>query len=157
MNISPCSKCYPKLQQHKIFSSFVELKCVCVCVFIFFHRKGFSWLDKTKNVMLEIRSAMVCWGNISASKSFVAMPQTIILITKECLCNFVKSVLTQVLTLQLRRYVDLRVTAAMLIWALFVDALGWKFLVNKSPHHDKVSFTEGESLSKTIHMLAAFR
>ena len=44
----------------------------------------------------------------------------------------------------------------MLIWALFGDALGWKFLVNKSPHHDKVSFIEGESLSKTIHMLAAF-
>ena len=37
--------------------------CVCVCVCISFHRKGFYWLNKTINVMPEIRPAMLCWGN----------------------------------------------------------------------------------------------
>ena len=50
--------------------------CVCVCafvyVFIYFHRKGFSWLSKTINVMPEIRPAMLPWGNISVSRTFVA-------------------------------------------------------------------------------------
>ena len=35
--------------------------CVCACVFISFH--CFSWLNKTVNVMPEIRSAMLSWGN----------------------------------------------------------------------------------------------
>ena len=41
--------------------------CVCECVCISFHRKGFSWLNKTINVMPEFRSAVVCWGNNSVS------------------------------------------------------------------------------------------
>ena len=45
--------------------------CVCVCVYSF-HRKGFSWLNKT-NVMPETRSAMMCWGIYSVSSTFVAM------------------------------------------------------------------------------------
>ena len=28
--------------------------CMCICVFISFHRKGFSWLNKTINVMPEV-------------------------------------------------------------------------------------------------------
>ena len=39
--------------------------CVCVCLFPSFHRKGFSWLNKT-NVMSEIRP------NDSVSSTFVA-------------------------------------------------------------------------------------
>ena len=42
--------------------------CVCVRVCISFHRKGFSWLNKTINVMPEIRPAMLCWGNYSVSR-----------------------------------------------------------------------------------------
>ena len=42
-----------------------------VCVFISFHRKGFSWLNKTINVMLEFSSAMVYGRNISVSSIFV--------------------------------------------------------------------------------------
>ena len=45
---------------------------VCVHVFISFHRNGLSWLNKTINVMPEIRPAMLCWGNISVSRTFVA-------------------------------------------------------------------------------------
>ena len=51
--------------------------CVCVrararvsvCVVIYFHRKGFSWRNKTINVMPEIRPAMLCWANISCVKN----------------------------------------------------------------------------------------
>ena len=48
--------------------------CVCawICVFFSFYRKGFSWLSETMSVMLEIRSGMVCWGNVSMSRTFVA-------------------------------------------------------------------------------------
>ena len=46
--------------------------CVCVCVFISFHRKDFSWLNKTLNVMPEFRSAMLCSGNNSVPSTFVA-------------------------------------------------------------------------------------
>ena len=46
--------------------------CACVYVFISFHRKGFSWLSNTINVMPEIRPAMLPWGNISLSRTFVA-------------------------------------------------------------------------------------
>ena len=46
--------------------------CVCVCVFISFYRKGFSWLNKITNVMLEYRPAMLCWGNDFVSSTFVA-------------------------------------------------------------------------------------
>ena len=56
--------------------------CVCVCVyvgvFISFHHKGFSWLNKTINVMPVFRSAMVCWGNISVSRIFVFTSKTVI-------------------------------------------------------------------------------
>ena len=47
--------------------------CVCVymCVFVSFHRKSFSWLNKTINVMPEIRPAMLCWGNDSVISTFV--------------------------------------------------------------------------------------
>ena len=44
---------------------------VCLCVFIPFHCKGFSWLSKTINIMAEVRPAMLCWGNISVSRTFV--------------------------------------------------------------------------------------
>ena len=30
----------------------------------------------------------------------------------------------------------------MLSWALIIDALGWNFLEDKLPHHNKVSFIE---------------
>ena len=50
--------------------------------------------------------------------------------------------LTEVLTLQLRRSVDLTVEAVTPSWALIVDALGWNFLEDKPLHHDKVSFIE---------------
>ena len=33
---------------------------VCVCVFISFHRKSFSRLNKTTNVMPEFRSVILC-------------------------------------------------------------------------------------------------
>ena len=39
--------------------------CVCLCVSMFFYRKGFFWLNKTINVMSEIRSVMVCWFFVS--------------------------------------------------------------------------------------------
>ena len=63
-------------------------------------------------------------------------------LTRDGPSNFVKSVLTQVLRLQCRRSVDLTIVAATLSWALLVDALGWNFLVDKPPQHDKVSFIE---------------
>ena len=46
--------------QFKASNSYFLLPCVsvCVCVFISFHRKGFSCLIKTMNIMPEIRSAM---------------------------------------------------------------------------------------------------
>ena len=48
--------------------------CVCVCVYflVFFHCKDFSGLNKTINGMPGIRPAMLCWGNISVSRTFVA-------------------------------------------------------------------------------------
>ena len=52
--------------------------CVCICVFISFHHKGFSWLDKAIDVMSEVRSTMVCCGNISVSSTFVSASKTII-------------------------------------------------------------------------------
>ena len=52
--------------------------------------------------------------------------------------------MTQVLTLQLTRSVDLTVVAATLSWALLVDALCWNFLVDKPSHHDKMSFIKRE-------------
>ena len=45
-------------------------------------------------------------------------------LTREDLSNLFLSVLTQVLTLQLRRSVDLTIVAATLSGALLVDALG---------------------------------
>ena len=45
---------------------------------ISFHRKGFFWLNKTINLMPEVKSAMVRWRNISASSTFVATSYTII-------------------------------------------------------------------------------
>ena len=45
-------------------------------------------------------------------------------VTRVGLSNLVYSVLTQVVTLQLRRSVDLTVVAATLISALLLDALG---------------------------------
>ena len=45
-------------------------------------------------------------------------------LTREGLSNLFLSVLTQVLTLQLRRSVDLTIVAATLSGALLVDALG---------------------------------
>ena len=45
--------------------------CVYVCVFVSFHRKSFSWLNKSINVMPEIRPAMLCWGNGSVLSTFV--------------------------------------------------------------------------------------
>ena len=69
--------------------------CVCLCVFlcISFHCKGFSWLNKTVNVMPEIKLAMLCWGNDSLSRTFAATSQTIIVGTfqlatvQECQLN----------------------------------------------------------------------
>ena len=52
-----------------------------VCVFISFYCKGFSWLSKTINLMPEISSVIVCWGNISVSKTFVATSETFELAT----------------------------------------------------------------------------
>ena len=49
-----------------------------VCVFISFHPTGHSWLSKTINIMLEMRSAMACWGNISVSRTFVVTSEKII-------------------------------------------------------------------------------
>ena len=51
---------------------------VCVCVFVFFHRKGLSWLNKTINVIPLFRSAMVCCGNIYVSSTFVSASKIII-------------------------------------------------------------------------------
>ena len=42
-------------------------------LFISFHRKGFSCLNRTTNVMPEFSSAMVCWGEFPVSRTFVAM------------------------------------------------------------------------------------
>ena len=50
--------------------------------------------------------------------------------------------LTKYLTL-LRRSVGLTTLAATLSWALRVDALGWKLLGGRPPHHGKVSFNRG--------------
>ena len=60
--------------------------CVCVCVrarvcvrvIISFHCRSFSCLNKTINVMLEFRSAMECYGNISVSTTFVSASKTFI-------------------------------------------------------------------------------
>ena len=43
---------------------------VCVCVCISVHRKGFSWLDRTIDVLLDIQASMLCWGNYSVSRTF---------------------------------------------------------------------------------------
>ena len=48
-----------------------------VCMFISFHRKSFSWLNKT-NLMPEFRLAMVCCRNISVSSTFGSASKTII-------------------------------------------------------------------------------
>ena len=56
--------------------------------------------------------------------------------------------MTQVLTLKLRRSVDLTVVAATLSWTFLVDALGWNFLLDKLPHHDKMNFIEGRAWSR---------
>ena len=45
--------------------------CVCVCVFPSTVKASPDW-NKTINVMPEIRSAMLCWGNYSVSSTFVA-------------------------------------------------------------------------------------
>ena len=37
------------------------------------------------------------------------------------------------------------VVAVTLSWALLVDALGLNFFVDKLPHHNKVSFFEGDT------------
>ena len=50
----------------------------CVCVFVFFHRKGLSWLNKTINVIPEFRSTIVCCGNIYVSSAFVSAAKIII-------------------------------------------------------------------------------
>ena len=50
----------------------------------------------------------------------------------------------QVLTIQLKRCVDVTVVAAMLCWALLIGELFWNFLVGNSPYHDKVSFVKGD-------------
>ena len=138
-----------------------QLMVCMFLLFISFHCKGFSWMNQTINVMAEFRSAMACWGNFSVSSTFFAaskkfgslQPQrsssgavltqhkgkycrTVstprgVLITREGLSNLVWSVLTQVLTLQLRRSVEpvnLTVVAVMLSWALLVDALCWNVL-----------------------------
>ena len=50
--------------------------CVCVCVrarafvFISFHLRGFSQLNKTVNAVSEFGSATGCRGNISVSRTF---------------------------------------------------------------------------------------
>ena len=56
--------------------------------------------------------------------------------------------MTQVLTLKLRRSVDLTVVTATLSWTFLVDALAWNFLLDKPPHHDKMSFIEGRAWSR---------
>ena len=45
--------------------------------------------------------------------------------------------MTQVLTLGLKRSVDMMVLNATLSWALLVDAFGWNFLVDKPPQRSK--------------------
>ena len=59
-------------------SSYTYSLCVYACVFIFFHRKGFSWLNETINIMPEFRSAMVSCRNIFVSRTFVSTSKTII-------------------------------------------------------------------------------
>ena len=63
-----------------VLRNFYSVGCrlVCVCVFISFRRKGFSWLTKTINLMPELRSAMVCWGNDPVSSTLVTTSKTII-------------------------------------------------------------------------------
>ena len=61
---------------------YIVCLCVCVCGWVVvgwlslclfpFTVKDFTWLNKTINVMPEIRSAMFCRGNTSASRTFVA-------------------------------------------------------------------------------------
>ena len=46
-----------------------KILLACGCLFISFHRKDFSWLNKTINVTPEFRSVMVCCGNISVSST----------------------------------------------------------------------------------------
>ena len=80
---TPSLKCFLGKFGSKNWSSsnwlkFGTVACVCVCVFISFHRKGFYWLNKTINVMPEIRPAMLCWGNGSVSSTFVSTSLTII-------------------------------------------------------------------------------
>ena len=45
--------------------------CVCLCAFISFHLIDFPWLNKTINVKPDVRSAMVCWGDIFVSSRYV--------------------------------------------------------------------------------------
>ena len=52
--------------------------CARVCLFIFFHRKGFSRLKKTIDLMPEFRSGMVCSGNVFVSRTFVSLSTTIV-------------------------------------------------------------------------------
>ena len=54
--------------REKIVVAVIARACVCVCMFISFHRKVFSWLNNTINVILELSLAVLCCGNISVSR-----------------------------------------------------------------------------------------
>ena len=57
---------------------FLFLHYLCVFVFIFFHRKGFSWLNKTMKVLPEFKSPVVCWRNCLYQVPFLSESKTII-------------------------------------------------------------------------------
>ena len=52
--------------------------CVCVCVFISFHHRGFSWLNKTINVIPEFSSSMLYRENVFVSRTFVSTSKTFV-------------------------------------------------------------------------------
>ena len=70
--------CFPMCRYSVFFHSNCVCVCVFVCVFIFFHRKGFSRLKKTIDLMPEFRSGMVCSGNAFVSRTFVSLSTAIV-------------------------------------------------------------------------------
>ena len=48
------------------------LDSLCACVCFFYHSKVLSWLNKIIKIIISVRSAMVCCGNVFVSRTFIS-------------------------------------------------------------------------------------